>query len=129
MGVIGTLGTVPFMCADGFVMTFHAMTRTMSERFAEHQVIGGTPVLEWVGRELHTVRMNIRLDSSLGVSPSLVVKMLKTMMESASPRVLIIGGEYLGKFVIESIHEDRRRFTGIGICQVSEIGLEMKEVS
>lgn len=129
MGVIGTLGTLPFTCAEGFVMTFRTMSRDLSERFASHDVIGGSPVLEWVGHDAASVRLDIRLDSSLGVPPSLAVKLVKTMMEMHTAWPLIVGPEYLGRFVIESISESRKHFTGIGVCQVAEISLSLKEAA
>ena len=129
MGVIGTLGTLPFTCAEGFVMTFRTMSREMSERFAAHEVIGGEPVLEWVGHDAATVRLDIRLDSTLGVPPSMAVKLIKTMMEMHTPWPLIIGPEYLGRFVIESVGENRRYFTGFGVCQVADVSLSLKEAA
>lgn len=128
MGVIGTLGTIPFTCAEGFVQTFHRLSRDLAERFAEHQVIGGNPVTEWVGHESVKVRLDIRLDSTLGAPPVLVMKLLETVMRAATPKMLIIGGEYLGRFVIESISEDRKTHTGFGVCQVAEVSLSLKEV-
>lgn len=129
MGIIGTLGTMPFSCAQGFVNTFHAMSRDLGERYGEHNVIGKKPVLEHVGPELVSIKLGMRFDSSLGAAPSLCMKLLKTMMESGMPHMLIVGGEYLGRFVIESISEDRRHWSGMGVCMVAEVSVSLKEAA
>lgn len=126
MGVIGTLGTMPFSCAQGFVNTFHSMSRDLGERYGEHAVIGRKPVLEHMGPELVSIKLDMRFDSGLGMPPSLAMKMLKTMMESGGSHMLIVGGEYLGRFVIESISEDRRQWSGMGVCMVAEVSVSLK---
>ena len=40
----------------------------------------------------------------------------------------MIGGEYLGRFVIESVSEERRFHTGAGVCIVAEASVELSEV-
>ena len=127
MGVIGTFGTLPFACSSAFVLTFSGLSRELSVRWAQHDVIGGKPVLEYIGPDLASISMSIRFDSTLGLAPLLGLKKLQGMLEDGTARALIIGGEYLGRFVLERIREERRHHTGLGVCQVAEAKISLKE--
>lgn len=125
--VIGALGSLPFVCSYGKVLTFSDFSKDNSVRFAKHDIIGQKPKLEFVGYELSTISLKIRLDVSLGVLPAVVLKHLNAMMNNGMHKSLVIGGEYIGRFVIESIGEDRRIHNGSGVCQVAEVTLNLKE--
>ena len=126
-GVLGTLGPLPFICSQGKVQTFSGLSRELSSRWAKHDVLYKKPVLEWVGEELASVSLSIRFDAFLGSPPSEGLMMLKKMLESREAHVLVIGGSLVGKFVIESISEERKFHTGAGVCQVAEAKLTLKE--
>lgn len=125
--VIGTLGTLPFICAYQKVLTFTDLSRDLSARWAKHEVIGKKPVLEYVGPDLASISLKIRFDQSLGAPPLVGLKLLKKMLEDKKSKILVIGGEYLGKFVIESISEERRFHTGAGLCIVAEASINLTE--
>lgn len=125
--VIGTLGELPFVCAYGKVLTFNDLSRDHSTRWAAHEVIGKKPVLEYVGENLATVSFKIRFDTSLGVPPIVGLSRLKKMRENKLYKTLIIGGEYIGRFVIESISEERKFHTGAGVCIIAEATVSLKE--
>jgi len=127
MGVVGTFGTLPFVCSSVFVLTFNGLSRELSVRWAQHDVIGTKPVLEYIGPDLASISMSIRFDSTLGLAPLMGLKKLKGMLEDGTAHVLVIGGEYFGRFVMESISEERRHHTGFGVCQVAEAKISLKE--
>ena len=120
---------LPFSCSAGFVQTFSRFCRTLGEKWAKHQVIGSSPVLEWTGSEAASITLSVRLDASLGLPPSAGMLMLKAMLESHDAYSLVIGTDYFGKFVLEGIDEERRHFTGAGICLVDEVTLKLTEHS
>lgn len=125
--VIGVLGSLPFVCAYGKVLTFTDLSREQSVRWARHDVIGKKPVLEWVGDDLARVSLKIRFDTNLSVPPMLGLKMLNSMLEDKKAKTLVIGGEYFGRFVIDSVGEDRKYFTGAGVCIVAEATVSLIE--
>ncbi len=127
MAFLGALGLCPFVCSDKRVLTPHSLSKKVSARIAEHAVIGQKPTLEYVGPSADTVSMNIRLDAGLGVPPSTALPLLERMVESGSPFPLVIGTDYFGQFVIESVDEERRYHTGAGVCRVAEVKIELKE--
>lgn len=126
-GVVGALGSLPFVCSQGKVQTFSGLTRDISSRWAKHDVLYKKPMLEWVGDELASVSLSIRFDAFLGSPPSEGLETLKKMLESREAHTLVIGGALIGKFVIESVREERKFHTGAGVCQVAEAKLTLKE--
>lgn len=125
--IIGTFGQLPFVCADGFVLTFSDLSRENKVRYAKHDIIGKKPLLEYVGEDLSTVSFKMRFDTSLGVPPILGLYRLKKMMENKMYKTLIIGGEYLGRYVLESVSEERKFHTGLGVCQIAEATVSLTE--
>lgn len=129
--VIGCLGQLPFFCAQilnkNMVLTFNDLTRENAVRWARHDVLGKKPILEYVGEDLSKVSLSIRFDTSLGIPPLVGLAHLKKMLENKKYKTLIIGGEYLGKYVIESISETRKFHTGAGVCQVATATVNLIE--
>jgi phage protein U len=124
---IGSLGTLPFVCSDKKVLTFSTIQRDNSVRWAKHEVVGRKPMLEYVGEDLSSVSLTIRFDISLGIKPQDGLDRLKRMLENKLYKTLIIGGEYIGRFVIESISEERKFHTGNGVCQVATANIKLLE--
>ena len=65
LGVIGTFGSLPFVCSADVVHTFKDLSRETSTRWARHEVIGQKPVLEWIGDDRASVTLKILCDASL----------------------------------------------------------------
>lgn len=128
-GVVGCLGKLPFVCSESVVLTFSKLTRERKARWAKHDVIGKKPTLEWVGEDLNSVSLSIRLDTNLGVPPIIGFKLIEKMQASKEPHILLIGGEMLGRYVIDSVSETRKFHTGLGVCQVADVTLNMTEFS
>lgn len=99
-----------------------------STRWATHEVIGKKPVVEYVGPGLASVSFTIQLNSLLGMPPIAVLKGLQMLMEKKEAQRLLIGPDYLGKFVIESVSEDRKEHTNLGIPVSGSVTITLKEV-
>lgn len=125
--MIGTLGELPFVCSRKKVLTFKELSRQHAARWAKHDIIGKKPLLEYVGPDLSSASLSIRLDVSLGVLPAVAMLRLKKMLDNKQYKTLIIGGEYLGRYVIKSVSEDRLHHTGKGVCIVAEVTVELEE--
>lgn len=125
--MIGTLGELSFVCSSKKVRTFSALSRSHEARWATHEVIGKKPVVEFVGEGLSKVSLSIRFDATLGILPKNGLDRLKRMIENRLYKTLIIGGEYLGRYVIESISEERLYHDGKGNCLVAEATIDLLE--
>ena len=126
-GFLGMIGTLPFVCSHEKVMTFSNLQTERSVRYAVHEVIGKKPVLEFIGENLSRVSFQIRFDSSLGFPPNIGLMALREMMKEGSSKRLLIGPEYMGKYVIESIGEERKFHTGAGVCSVAVATISLTE--
>lgn len=124
---VGSLGELPFVCSEDKVRTFKDLTRDLGARWAKHEVIGKKPVLEYVGPELMSASLTIRFDLSLGISPEEGLDRLRRMLENKLYKTLIVGEETLGRFVIESISEDRKFHARDGLCIVAEATINLTE--
>lgn len=127
MASLGSLGELPFICSMEKMRTFSELSRELSVRWAKHDLIGQKPVLEFVGEDLNSVTLKMRFDVSLGIAPKDGLDRLKRMMENKLFKTLIIGGENLGRYVIESISEERRYHAGDGLCLVAEATVSLTE--
>lgn len=124
---VGLLGSVPFVCSSAMVMTFRNLQIERSMRWATHEVIGQKPMLERIGPELTTVSFEVQLNSLLGMPPALGIRLFRQMIERGEAQRLLIGPDYLGKFVIESMYESQPYHTGFGIPVVATVSLSLKE--
>lgn len=124
---IGSLGQLPFTCSFEKVQTFKDLQRSLSARWATHEVIGKKPQVEWVGPGLATVSLQIRFDMALRSPPEKGLERLRKMLENKQYKTLVIGDEYLGKYVIESIDEERLYHDGRGRCIVATATVNLME--
>ena len=127
MAVIGTLGQLPFVCSDKKIWTFDSLSRTNNARWARHDVIGKKPVMEFVGEDLSTVSLTIKFIAPLTPPPKEGLDRLKRMLDNHLYKTLVIGGEILGRYVIESVEEERKYHDGKGVCLSATAKISLTE--
>lgn len=127
LGILGMFGTIPFFCSSNKVLTFRNLNISHSSRFAKHDVIGETPLNEYIGPEQQKVTFDIQLRAAFGSSPSLCVMSLNSMLESGKAYVLIMGPDYFGKFVLTGFEEQRKYFSGLGASIATDVSLTLTE--
>lgn len=129
MGMIGCYGSFNFVCSEDQVRTFRDFSLERKNRWAQHDRIGGKPVLEWIGEDLATASLTIKCDVSLGVPPKKWLAKLHRMTSNGWHKKLIIGTEYFGQFVMEGVSNTYKYFDGHGNCISAEATLSLKEWS
>ena len=96
--MIGTLGRkIIFEVSDNRVLTFESMSREVSGRWTEHEVLGVKPKAEFLGPGLQTISLTIHLSAALGVKPRRILDMEERMVERGSAEYLVIGGRLVGR--------------------------------
>lgn len=125
--MIGILGNVVFVASSFKVLTFTGMTKEVSVRTHEHEVIGMKPKTEFIGPDLKPVSFDMRLDSSLGVSPQREIDNLEFMCENGIICVLILGNRVHGEFLITNISESFDHFYRDGALLKASISVKLKE--
>ena len=95
---IGTLGKkIIFEVSDEKALTFRDMTREVTGRWTEHEVMGVKPKPEFLGAGNQTVSLTIHLSATLGVKPREVLETIENMVESGAAEYLVIGHRPVGK--------------------------------
>lgn len=96
--MIGTLGRkIIFEVSDNRVLTFESMSREVSGRWTEHEVLGVKPKAEFLGPGLQTISLTIHLSAALGVKPRRILDMVERMVERGTAEYLVIGGRLVGR--------------------------------
>lgn len=127
LGNIGALGHLKFVCSQKKVLTPSDIKRDVSTNWAQHKVIAGFPVLEWVNHELSVMSITMRFDIALGTDPAEELKRLEKMMDNKQYKSLVIGDEYYGRFVITKVAQNMKAHDGKGNCIVAEASVELLE--
>lgn len=96
--MIGTLGrNIIFEVSDEHALTFRSMTREISGRWADHEVMGSKPKPEFLGAANQAGSLEITLSATLGVRPRDVLEAVEAMVESGTAEYLVIGNRPVGK--------------------------------
>lgn len=125
--MIGILGNVIFTASSYKVLTFSGMTKDVSVRTVEHEVIGQRPKTEFIGPDLSPVSFDMRLDSGLGVNPQREIDNLEYMCENGIICTLIIGSRVHGEFLITDLSESFDRFYRDGSLLKATVSVSLKE--
>lgn len=108
MSQIGNLGSlITFEVSGNKVLTFDKMQRTVKGRWAQHEVIGGKPVSEYLGPGQQQITLPIFVTAMHGVKPRKTIEELEKAVESGMPLTFVIGGRKVGsnQWIIESASE------------------------
>lgn len=94
---IGTLGPIVFEVSDKKVLTFKGMTRDVSGRWTEHEVMGVKPKPEFLGAGNQKINLPITVSATLGVKPRKMLELVEDMVESGDAEYLIIRCRPVGR--------------------------------
>lgn len=94
---IGTLGPIVFEVSDKKILTFDGMTRDVSGRWVEHEVMGVKPKPEFLGAGNQKITLPITLSADLGVRPRKMLELVESMVESGDAEYLIINCKPVGR--------------------------------
>ena len=114
---IGSLGEIAFEVSNyDRIFTLNNYSKSISANYAEHDVIGSKPILEFTGPKLQTISFDVRISSYLGYHPRKQMNQLIEYCENGAVLSFILGDGPIGdnKWVIESISETTEEFMGNG---------------
>lgn len=94
---IGTMGPIVFEVSDKVVLTFKGMTRDVSGRWVEHEVMGVKPKPEFLGPGNQKINLPITLSAALGVKPRKMLELVEDMVESGDAEYLILKCRPVGR--------------------------------
>ena len=94
---VGTFGGIIFQVSDKKILTASSLTKTVGSSWAQHEVIGGKPKVEYTGANLQTLTFDMTLSADLGVRPRKQLEELEEMAEGREAYAFVIGGKPVGK--------------------------------
>ena len=126
MGEIGSFGTVTFEVSEEYIRTFKTLSQHKRARYSVINVANHEQLLQYEGKELQTVSFNIQLHHRF-CDPAEEIKALREMVERHAAHTLIIGGFFIGEFVLEEMGSEWTRVANNGIIMMAEGRLSLKE--
>ena len=127
---IGSLGEIAFEVSNyDRILTLDNYSKSISANYAEHEVIGSKPLLEFTGAKLQTISFDIRISSYLGYNPRSQMAKLIEYCEQGAVLTFILGEARIGdnKWVIESLSEKAEQFMGNGEILSCVASVNLKE--
>ncbi|WP_025847593.1 phage tail protein [Paenibacillus ehimensis] len=111
------------------IRTFKDFTRTTSDRWASHEIIGDKPKLEFLGPGLDMINFTMRFDVNLGMNPRVEMERLLEMSRSGRAEDLTIGGKSLGVglWSIKNLVQKWTTVDSMGRVLVGEVEITLEE--
>lgn len=123
----GVLGLFPFSVTEVEVCTFRDLVRNREYVFAEHKVVSGISKLQHTGRNLDTIDLTVHV---FPLTPLSTVKVrlmaLEKLTSTGSSLPLVLGLQYMGRFVVKSQKVTHRIFHN-GVTMSAEVALSLQE--
>jgi phage protein U len=117
------LGEIEFELLGGLT----GMDYRSTADWAEHQLIQGKPLLEWIGEGLDEYSLAITLHASLG-DPEKRLRDLREAKAAHQPLAFVLGsGDYLGAFVLTELSNNVRRTTALGRLHSATLTVTLRE--
>ena len=111
---VGSFDDIIFETSSKRVLTFTEASREVSSRYHAHEIIGGKPLLEYVGPGLDIFNLNIKLNGSFGVNPKNEMNKWIALARAGTASVLVIGDGPIGvdQWVVRTVRANMPVFVG-----------------
>lgn len=111
------------------LLTFDGLTRKSEARWAQHDIIGYKPILEFIGPGLEEISFTMILNATYGVDPEEEMKKLRKMRDEGIELIFMLGDEMITEncFILQSVDEEHRFYDGQGNLLVSAVNVSLKE--
>ncbi|WP_303711188.1 phage tail protein [Phascolarctobacterium succinatutens] len=98
---------IPFIVSSRFIRTFDDYGRGSAGRWAQHDIIGDKPVLEFIGPDVEKIIFTMQLRADQGINPAKELEKLRKLRDSGKQFPLVIGANMVtdNMWVMDSIDE------------------------
>lgn len=105
--LVGFMAGIPFIVSSRFIRTFDDYGRGSAGRWAQHDIIGDKPVLEFIGPDVEKISFTMQLRADQGINPAKELEKLRKLRDSGKQFPLVIGGNMVtdNMWVMDSIDE------------------------
>ena len=126
---IGSLGEIIFEVSGSKVRTFKDMKRSTKGRYASHVVIGGKPILEFVGPDGEELSFTMQFSIAWGVHPQEETQKIREICEKGEANYFVLCNTTIGEnlWVVDSVSETVDIVDNNGRIITSQIDVTLKE--
>ena len=128
---VGSFGDdIVFQVSDDKVFTVDNFSRDSKANFAEHKVINNPAILEFLGRELETIKFTVPLHKGLGIDDLIMEahKLRQKLWDGTAEFFILNNHAYTqNKMVITDLSEQVEYFDGTGAHIAVKLDVTMKE--
>lgn len=118
---------ITFEASADKVRTWRDAHRTGKARWAKHEVYQEKPKKEFLGPDLDTISLSVRLDITRGLVPRDELRKMRDLMRTGVVMQFSIGGEFVGEFSLEGLDEAWTRFDAKGVLTTAVVQLTLEE--
>lgn len=126
---IGSIGPIVFEVSSRKVRTFKGLKRTTKARYASHDVIGSTPILEFIGPDGEELTFTMQFSAVWGVNPQEETQKIRELCIKGTAEYFVLCNMTVGEnpWVIESVSESVDVVDNNGRIIASQIDVTLKE--
>lgn len=127
--LVGFMADIPFVVSSRYIRTFDDYSRGSGGRWAQHDIIGDKPVLEYLGPDVEKISFTMQLRADQGISPARELKKLRKLRDNGKVFPLVIGGNMVtnNMWVLESIDESVSFWGKDGSMLSVKVNVTLKE--
>lgn len=131
MALVGTFGVLIFETSAQRVHTFHDLTVSTENRFAQHDVHLEMPILEYTGPGLTEVNFAMNFNKQWGSDPIVSLLILRAYLKWGFISPLIVGMRPVtigfNLFVCTRVAEEHKFFDSSGALFGASVEVTLKE--
>lgn len=126
---IGAFSSLVFEVSSAKVLTYDDYKRESKARYAKHELINQTTVLEYLGAELEEISFKMTFTTMLNVNPIEEAQKVRNMCLEGVADYFILGNRVVGDnlWVIESVGEEATSWDNRGNILASSVNVKMLE--
>lgn len=127
--LVGFMADIPFIVSSHYIRTFDDYGRGSAGRWAQHDIIGDKPVLEFIGLDVEKISFSMQLRADQGINPAKELEKLRKLRDTGQYFPLVIGGKLItdNMWVIESLDESVSFWGKFGSIMSAKVSVTLKE--
>ena len=93
---IGSLGPIIFEVSSSKARTFKDMKRNTKGRYGSHEIIGGKPIIEFMGPDGEDLSFTMQFSVAWGLNPQEEIQKIRELCEKGEVNYLVLCNTPIG---------------------------------
>lgn len=127
--MIGAFGEINFLVSDDKIRTFDELTRTVSGRWVDHEILGKKPMTQYIGANLDEISFVMEFNAFYGLDVEYETDRIVKMVREGKAYPLTIGNKGLGmnKWTLRSAEIAYTTIDARGRMLIAGVNVTLKE--